>query len=61
MYTEARLYWKSHLDGANVGYLDQHVAWIDSSRHIPCEEWASYSNPPIDWCDMETWHTMWRP
>ena len=55
-----RFFWTPHMDGTNVGYLDNHVEWIDSSRNIHPDDWPSYSNPGIDWCDMTNWAIMWR-
>ena len=60
IYTEARLYWKSHLDGANIAYLDEHVEWVHSNRYVPIEDSPGAHNPQIDWCEMEYWHTMWK-
>jgi prepilin-type processing-associated H-X9-DG protein len=59
MYTEASFYWKSHLDGVNVAYLDTHVAWIDSNRYVDSDDWPEYPQPACDWCDMRTWYMMW--
>jgi len=55
-----RFFWTPHLDGTNVGYLDNHVAWVNSTENIHPNDWPSHYNPCLNWCDMTDWAIMWK-
>jgi prepilin-type N-terminal cleavage/methylation domain-containing protein len=59
-YTEPFFLWHSHLDGADVGYLDGHAAWVSVDRYVHWHDWPEgYYKPVNTWCVMRCWHTMW--
>ena len=53
-----RFFWTPHLDGTNVGYLDNHVGWVSSSENSHPEDW--HGHPYLSWCDMTDWAIMWK-
>jgi len=55
-----RFYWIPHMDGTNVAYLDGHVAWVSASENQEPEEWPSFYDPHLSWCDMKDWAQMWE-
>jgi len=55
-----RFFWTPHLDGTNVGYLDNHVAWVSSSENIHPDDWPTHYDPHLSWCDMTNWAIMWK-
>jgi prepilin-type processing-associated H-X9-DG protein len=56
---QPRFYWKPHMGGTDVAYLDAHVEWIDADQNIHPDDWPSYNNPCLSWCDMTNWAIMW--
>jgi prepilin-type processing-associated H-X9-DG protein len=57
---QPRFYWRPHMDGTDVAYLDGHAAWVSADQNVHPGDWPSYNNPCLSWCDMTDWAIMWE-
>jgi len=58
--TEPFLCWFSHLEGANVAYLDGHVSWVPVTRWRDWRDNMWSQHAPGMWCTVTCWHTLWQ-
>ena len=53
---DGRFYWRTHMDGANVAYLDCHVGWVSRATYYPQLEDGIYNgwmaHRPGQWWTM---------